>query len=146
MSTSNPFGENPFKFPRRNPGERRKIGPLGLTLISLVVISIILVSLSGFYADLLWFRSVNFVSVWRKVLFTKAELFILFGVITSLFMTANLYLAYRTRPVYAPTSVEADNLERYRGQIDPIKRWLTLAIFVFIFYFGKKYFNTKKIK
>ena len=136
MSTSNPFGENPFKFPRRNPGERRKIGPLGLTLISLVVISIILVSLSGFYADLLWFRSVNFVSVWRKVLFTKAELFILFGVITSLFMTANLYLAYRTRPVYAPTSVEADNLERYRGQIDPIKRWLTLAIFVFIFYFA----------
>ena len=73
MSSNNPFGENPFKFPRRTPGERRKIGPLGLTVITLIVLSIILISLSGFYADLLWFRSVNFVNVWRKVLFTKAE-------------------------------------------------------------------------
>ena len=79
----NPFGENPFKFPRRAPGEVRKIGPLGLTIISLVVLSVILVSLSGFYADLLWFRSVDFVTVWKKVLFTKAELFILFGLLTS---------------------------------------------------------------
>jgi uncharacterized membrane protein (UPF0182 family) len=120
VSTSNPFGENPFKFPQRNRGERKPIGPLGLTVIALVVISIVLVSLSGFYADLLWFRSVNFVSVWRKVLFTKAELFIIFGLITAIIMSANLYLAYRSRPVYAPTSVEADNLERYRGQIDPV--------------------------
>ena len=136
MSSNNPFGENPFKFPRRTPGERRKIGPLGLTVITLIVLSIILISLSGFYADLLWFRSVNFVNVWRKVLFTKAELFIIFGVLTSLFITGNIYLGYRTRPVYAPTSVEADNLERYRGQIDPVKRWITLGISLFIFYFA----------
>ena len=136
MSSNNPFGENPFKFPRRTPGERRKIGPLGLTIITLIVLSVILISLSGFYADLLWFRSVNFVNVWRKVLFTKAELFIIFGVLTSLFITGNIYLGYRTRPVYAPTSVEADNLERYRGQIDPVKRWITLGISIFIFYFA----------
>jgi hypothetical protein len=54
VSTSNPFGENPFKFPQRNRGPRKPIGPLGLTIIALVVISIVLVSLSGFYADLLW--------------------------------------------------------------------------------------------
>jgi uncharacterized protein len=132
----NPFGGNPFKFPRRTPGSPRRIGPLGLTIISLFVIGIVLISLSGFYADLLWFRSVDFVNVWKKVLFTKAELFIFFGLVTSLFISANIYFGYRTRPVYAPTSVEADNLERYRGQIDPIKRWVALGIFAFIFYFA----------
>ncbi len=140
MSTSNPFGENPFKFPRRNtganPGEIKKPGPLALTIIALAVIGVILVSLSGFYADLLWFRSVDFVNVWKKVLFTKAELFIFFGVVTSTFITANIYVAYRTRPVYAPTAIEADNLERYRGQIDPVKRWVLLGIFAFLFYFS----------
>ena len=132
----NPFGENPFKFPRRAPGEIRKIGPLGLTIISLVVLSVILVSLSGFYADLLWFRSVDFVTVWKKVLFTKAELFILFGLLTSLIVSSNIFIGYRTRPVYVPIEVEADNLERYRGQIDPIKRWLFIGIFAFLFYFA----------
>ena len=132
----NPFGENPFKFPRRAPGEARRIGPLGLTIISLVVLSVILVSLSGFYADLLWFRSVDFVTVWKKVLFTKAELFILFGLLTSLIVSSNIFIGYRTRPVYVPTAVEADNLERYRGQIDPIKRWLFIGIFAFLFYFA----------
>ena len=132
----NPFGENPFKFPRRAPGEGRRIGPLGLTIISLVVLSVILVSLSGFYADLLWFRSVDFVTVWKKVLFTKAELFILFGLLTSLIVSSNIFIGYRTRPVYVPTAVEADNLERYRGQIDPIKRWLFIGIFAFLFYFA----------
>ena len=132
----NPFGENPFKLPRRAPGEARRIGPLGLTIISLVVLSVILLSLSGFYADLLWFRSVDFVTVWKKVLFTKAELFILFGLLTSLIVSSNIFIGYRTRPVYVPTAVEADNLERYRGQIDPIKRWLFIGIFAFLFYFA----------
>ena len=136
MSTNNPFGQSPFNFPRRTPGEIKKPGPLALTVIALAIIGVVLISLSGFYADLLWFRSVNFVSVWSKVLFTKAELFLFFGFVTSIFVTTNVYIGYRTRPVYVPTAVEADNLERYRGQIDPIKRWIFLGLFAFLFYFA----------
>ena len=134
MSATNPFGENPFKFPRRNPGERRKLGPLGKTLIALVVLAVVLISLSGFYADLLWYRSVNFVNVWRTVLFTKAELFIGFGLITSAIISLNIYLAFRKRPMYVPTSMEADNLERYRGQLEPIRRWVFIGASIFFFY------------
>ena len=114
----------------------KKPGPLAYTILTLVVLSIILLASSGFYADLLWFRSVNFVSVWRTVLMTKIELFIGFGLITSLIITSNVYIAYRTRPIYVPVSVEADNLERYRGQLDPIKKWALLAIAVVFFYFA----------
>ena len=126
MSSFN-FSNNPFsQRPGNTGGARKKVGPLPLTIAALVVIGFILISLSGFYSDVLWFRSVHFSSVWRTTLITKAELFIAFGLITSLIISSNIYLAHRNRPIYVPTSLEADNIERYRGQLDPIKR-LVLA-------------------
>ena len=114
----------------------KRPGPLALTAIVLVILGSVLVGLSGFYADLLWFRSVDFQTVWSTVLVTKASLFVFFGLITSLFITTNVYLAYRSRPLYAPVSIEADNLERYRGQLEPIRRWVLLAIALGFFYFS----------
>ena len=124
-----------FQFPN-NPLKPKLPGPLALTAIVLVILVTILVSLSGFYADLLWFRSVDFVSVWSTVLTTKIYLFIFFGLITSIFITTNIYIAFRSRPIYAPISIEADNLERYRGQLEPIRRWVLIAIAVGLFYFA----------
>ena len=95
---------------------------------------VIFFSLSSFYADLLWFRSVKFTEVWRTTLFTKIELFILFGIVSSLFITTFVIIAYRTRPVYAP--IEIDNLERYRGQIEPIRKSVIVAIAIGLFYFA----------
>ena len=95
---------------------------------------VIFFSLSSFYADLLWFRSVKFTEVWRTTLFTKIELFILFGIVSSLFITTFVIIAYRTRPVYAP--IEVDNLERYRGQIEPIRKSVIIAIAIGLFYFA----------
>ena len=132
---NNPFGNGVPRQPR-TPGTRRGIGPFGLVIIALVVIIGILVSLTGFYTDLLWFRSVDFTSVWRTTLFTKIELFIAFGLVTSLIITSNIFIAYRRRPIYVPVSVEADNLERYRGQIEPIKRYIVAAIAVIIFWYA----------
>ncbi|HEY4898621.1 MAG TPA: UPF0182 family protein, partial [Candidatus Nanopelagicaceae bacterium] len=135
------FPNNPFNNGRpprspRTPGERRGIGPFGLVIIALVIIIAILVSLTGFYTDLLWFRSVSFTSVWSKTLVTKIELFIAFGLITSAFITTNIAIAYRRRPIYVPVTVEADNLERYRGQIEPIKRYVIAGVAVVIFWFA----------
>ena len=132
------FPGNPFSGSGgpQNPLRPKRPGPLALTVIALVILASILVGMSGFYADLLWFRSVDFVSVWSTVLTTKIVLFIFFGLVTSLFITTNVYIAFRNRPIYAPISIEADNLERYRGQIEPIRRWALLAIFVGFFYFA----------
>jgi len=132
------FPGNPFSGSSgpQNPMRPKRPGPLALTIIALVILGGIMISLSGFYADLLWFRSVDFVSVWSTVLTTKISLFIIFGLITSLFITTNVYLAFRTRPIYVPLSIEADNLERYRGQLEPIRRWVLVAIAVGFFYFA----------
>jgi uncharacterized membrane protein (UPF0182 family) len=45
-------------------------------------------------------------------------------------------IAYRRRPLYVPLTVEADNLERYRAQLEPIRRWVFLGIAAALVYFG----------
>jgi uncharacterized membrane protein (UPF0182 family) len=132
------FPENPFNRPNSDGSrpQARKRGPLTFTLITLFVLGLIVVALSGFYADMLWFRSVHFSSVWRTVLFTKGELFIGFGLITSLLITSNVVIAYRNRPIYVPLTIEADNLERYRAQLEPLRRYAVIAIAGVLFYFA----------
>jgi len=115
---------------------KRRRGPLPITIAILVVIGVALVSMSGFYADWLWFKSVNFTSVWSTVLVTKVVLFVTAGLITSSIIILNIIIAYKRRPLYVPMSIEADNLERYRAQIEPIKRWVVLGLSVVLFYFA----------
>ena len=111
-------------------------GPLPIVIGVLVAIGVALVSVSGFYADWLWFKSVNFTSVWSTLLLTKIGLFVVAGLITAALILLNIIIAYKRRPLYVPMTVEADNLERYRAQIEPIKRWVVLGLAVALFYFA----------
>ena len=122
-------------FPNLNFNRRRR-GPLPIVIAILVVASVALVSLSGFYADWLWFKSVDFTEVWSTILLTKATVFVVAGFATSLIVTLNIYLAFRKRPLYVPLTVEADNLERYRSQIEPIRRLVLVGLSLVLFYFG----------
>ena len=110
--------------------------PLNITLGIIAVLGILIARSSGFYIDWLWFKSVGFTSVWSTVLITKITLFVVVGLITSLFISANILIAYRRRPLYVPLSIEADNLERYRAQLEPIRRWVFLGIAAVLVYFG----------
>ncbi len=118
------------------PQFKRRRGPLPITIGILVVIGVALVSMSGFYADWLWFKSVDFTSVWSTVLLTKIELFVTGGLLTAAVILANIVIAFKRRPLYVPMSIEADNLERYRAQIEPIKRWVVIGLGVALFYFA----------
>ena len=115
---------------------KRRLGPLQITIAVVVVISLALVSMSGFYADWLWFKSVNFTSVWSTVLMTKVVLFVVAGLVTAALILLNVVIAYKKRPLYVPMTVEADNLERYRAQIEPIKRWVVIGLGLALFYFA----------
>ncbi|NCW35336.1 MAG: UPF0182 family protein, partial [Actinobacteria bacterium] len=146
------FGDNPdnpfrnLRFPSRGQQGPRKIGTLPITIAVLAVIAVILVSLSGFYVDFLWFRSVDYSSVWSTMVVTKAVLFLIFGLATSLIIMANVLIAYKKRPIYVPLTVEADNLERYRTQIEPIKKLVVIGLSLALFYFagnaGTRFFES----
>jgi len=132
---NNPFGN---RGPSRPSGVGGRRGPstLGYVFIALAIIVIALVSLTGFYTNLLWFRSVNFTTVWKTTLFTKAELFVVFGLLTSLIISSNVFIAYRRRPIYVPLNAEVDLLEKYRSQLDPLRRYALAAIALITFYFA----------
>ena len=114
----------------------KKPSPLALTFIILAVLAGGLVALSGVYVDWLWFKSVGFTGVWTTVLTTKIALFIVAGLVTSLIISTNIFLAYRRRPFDVSMAMESDNLERYRATIDPIRRLFFAGVAVVLFYFG----------
>ena len=114
----------------------KKPSPLALTFIILAVLAGALVALSGVYVDWLWFKSVGFTGVWTTVLTTKIALFIVAGLVTSLIISTNIFLAYRRRPFDVSMAMESDNLERYRATIDPIRRLFFAGVAVVLFYFG----------
>ena len=114
----------------------KKPSPLAITFIILAVIVAALVSLSSFYIDWLWFESVGFTSVWSTVLLTKVALFVVAGLVTSVIITLNVYLAFRRRPFDVSMAIETDNLARYRATIDPIRKLVLPGIAVVLFYFG----------
>lgn len=124
------------QFPRPSFQIKGRKSPLTITIGVIVITGVLFTALSGFYADWLWFKSVDFTSTWSTILITKTTLFIVAGLVTSLIVMFNVLLAYKRRPLYVPLSVEADNLERYRSQVEPIRRPLFIGLSVALFYFA----------
>jgi uncharacterized membrane protein (UPF0182 family) len=114
----------------------RNRSPLVITAAILVALGALVTYFSGYYIDWLWFKSVDFTSVWSTVLVTKIQLFAIVGFLTSATISLNIYLAYKRRPLYVPTSIEISGLERLRAQVEPIRRWVFLGIVLVLTYFA----------
>jgi len=74
------------------------------------------------WTEFLWYDSVGFRNVLTTRLLTQVVLFVTAGVLTGLLVWSSLHLAYRNRPIYAPSSPEQANLDRYRAALDPVRR------------------------
>jgi hypothetical protein len=71
------------------------------------------------WTDYLWFDEVNHTEVFSGVLVTRLLLFLSIGLLMTLVVGGNLYLAYRLRPMLRPHSPEQATLERYRMVLVP---------------------------
>jgi uncharacterized membrane protein (UPF0182 family) len=114
----------------------RNRSPFVITAAILVALGALVTYFSGYYVDWLWFQSVDFTDVWTTVLATKIQLFLVVGIITSLIISLNIYLAYKRRPLYVPVSIEVSGLERLRAQIEPIRTWVFVGVVAAITYFA----------
>jgi uncharacterized membrane protein (UPF0182 family) len=89
------------------------------------------------YTDYLWFNEVDKVNVFSGVLLTRLVLFLSIGFGVALIIGANLYLAYRLRPLLRPHSPEQATLERYRMIIAPrLGTWIAVLCVVIGFFAG----------
>jgi uncharacterized membrane protein (UPF0182 family) len=114
----------------------RNRSPLAITAGILVALGAAVIYFSGFYVDWLWFKSVDFTSVWSTVLKTKFELFLVTGLLTSFIISLNIFIAFKKRPLYVPTSIEINGVERLRAQIEPIRRLVFVGVAVALVYFA----------
>jgi uncharacterized membrane protein (UPF0182 family) len=123
------FDEPPPARPRpaaAQPPQRSRA--LVLTGIVLVAAFFSVSVFTGIWTDRLWFNSVDYGSVFTKILSTRVLLFVIFAVLMGAFVAVNLVLAYRFRPMFRPASLEQAGLDRYREVIDPLRKWLMLAV------------------
>jgi len=100
-------------------------------LPTLVILGVLLIAFSiftGFYTDLLWFRSVGYTSVFTRTLGAKALLFVGGGLVFAAAVAVNFVVAYRTRPAYQALIPGQQELDRYRMALDPYKRIVVLVI------------------
>jgi uncharacterized protein len=99
-----------------------------MTLGVLAVLGMAFTMFAGFWTDWLWYRSVNYSSVFTTTLWTKIGLFFVFGLLMAFAVGFNIWLAHRLRPPLSAMSVEQQSLDRYRMGIAPYKRWLLVGI------------------
>ena len=124
------FFEDPPQQPRRSvptqPPQRSRA--LVGTAVILVAAFFLASVFTGIWTDRLWFDSVGYGEVFNTMLGTRVLLFIVFGVLLAVLVTANIAIAYRFRPVFRPASQEQVNLDRYREVVEPMRRWLLIGV------------------
>ena len=121
------FGEQPSSEgggtgATARPAPTRPRGPLVPTLLVLVGLAIVVSLVAQFWTEILWFDSVGFRSVFVTELGAQVLLGVVGGLLTAAIVGSSLYIAYRSRPIYAPTTTDQDALERYREAIEPLRR------------------------
>lgn len=99
-----------------------------MTLGVLAVLVMAFVMFAGFWTDWLWYRSVNYSSVFTTTLWTKIGLFLVFGLLMAAAVGVNIWLAHRLRPPLSAMSMEQQNLDRYRMGIAPYKKWILFGL------------------
>ena len=122
------FADDPRDTPPPAAEPPKRSRALGITAAVVVLGFFGLTTFSSIYTDRMWYRSGGYGEVFSILFWTKTGLFVAFGAVMALVVGANMYLAYRMRPMFRPNSPEQANLDRYREVVTPIRTWLLVGI------------------
>jgi uncharacterized membrane protein (UPF0182 family) len=128
------FDEEEPRQPAR-PAPRRSRA-LVITALILIVVFFGITTFASIYTDRLWYQSVGYGQVFSTLIWTKVGLFVVFGALMGVVVGVNMFLAYRFRPLFRPTSPEQTGLDRYRDAVTPIRTWLLVGVSVVIALFA----------
>jgi hypothetical protein len=93
-------------------------------VVGVVVLFMILAQV---WTEILWFNQLGFVGVLKVEWGTRIVLFILGFALMAGGVGASLRYAYRSRPIYAPSTPEQASLDQYREAIEPLRRLVMIA-------------------
>ncbi len=109
-------------------GLPRRRGRLIPTVLVLAAVLALLAWGATLWTEFLWYDSVGFRTVLTTRLATQALLWVGAGGLTAALIWSGLWLAWRHRPVYAPSTPEQAALDRYRSALDPMRRLVFVAV------------------
>ncbi|MGB8403873.1 MAG: UPF0182 family protein [Mycobacterium sp.] len=105
-----------------------------LVSVALLFVGLLLVGprLVDTYVDWLWFGELGYRSVFNTVVLTRIAVFVVAAAFIGLAVFGALALAYRTRPVFVPTSGPNDPVARYRTTVLARLRLFSIGVPGFI--------------
>ena len=107
--------------------QAKRISPVRIALLILAFLAVALVATTGFYTDLLWFQQLGYESIFTTQLFTQVGLFAAGALLYGTSTWFSLFLAYRSRPIYARGG-ENQVFAQYREMVDGLRKLALVAI------------------
>jgi len=113
---------------RRGPRRSGGGGRLGPTVAIVVAVITVVVWLAQLWTEFLWYDAAGYRQVLTTRLGTQIGMGLTAGLVTAAAVWISLTVAYRSRPIYAPSSPEQANLDRYRAALDPVRRLVFIGV------------------
>lgn len=111
-----------------NQASTRTISPARIAIAIIVVIGAALFGATGFYTDWLWFDQLGFSSVFATQILSKAAVFAVAAIVMAAVTGLSLWLAYRTRPIYAKFTESNDIFGAYRQLLEQLRRLIMIGV------------------
>ena len=121
------FRPSPADRPPGRPALRLPRWPRYLVPVvaGLIALGVLVTIIAGVWTDWLWYRSVNYGSVFGVTYGTRWALFFVVGIFMAATIGLNAVLAFRLRPVYRPAAAtERPGVDAFRMAVDPHRRLL----------------------
>jgi uncharacterized protein len=121
------FRPSPADRPPGRPALRLPRWPRYLVPVvaGLIALGVLVTIIAGVWTDWLWYRSVNYGSVFGVTYGTRWALFFVVGIFMVATIGLNAVLAFRLRPVYRPAAAtERPGVDALRMAVDPHRRLL----------------------
>ncbi|MDR1295075.1 MAG: UPF0182 family protein, partial [Bifidobacteriaceae bacterium] len=122
------FPSRPKPPPRDSGAPPIKRGPLVWTVLVLVVLALILVAASRVWTEILWFDHLDFLTVFTTQWVARIVLFVVAALVLGVATWVSLTIAYRSRPVYVPTTASLQAMDRYREAFEPLRRVAMIGV------------------
>jgi uncharacterized membrane protein (UPF0182 family) len=94
--------------------------------MAVLAVIVVIVVVGNLWTDWAWYRQLGFSGVWKTAWITRLALFLVFGAFSALLVWLTLRLAKRARP--KPSARPRSSLDAYREQLQPIERWVSIAL------------------
>ncbi|MDR1799533.1 MAG: UPF0182 family protein [Bifidobacteriaceae bacterium] len=121
--------------------------PIVWTIAILVLVAILLMAASRFWTEILWFQQIGYLRVFGTQWVARICLFLAGGAVMGGLVWLSMWLAYKSRPVYAPGSTDGQVAERYRAVFDPLRKpaMILLPVLIGLFAGGNSASNWEKV-